>query len=267
MYMIKILIVNLMPKKIETENQFLNIFNNVPFKVKIDFLFMESYRPKNCDINYLKENYKSFKDIKKNKYDGMIITGAPLEKFPFEQVSYWDELVNIMEYSKTNIKTTIHICWGALAGLYYHYDIPKRDLSKKIFGVFKHYIVDKRNKLLTGFDDEFLVPHSRFFYLKSEDIDKVKDLDILSKSDESGVYLVTNKDNSRIFMTGHGEYDRYTLYNEYNRDIKNGVSPCRPKNYFLDDKPVVKWKAHYNLLIINWIYHCILNKKGGVLSG
>ncbi len=260
----KIGILNLMPNKIETENQFSNIFSEIFTEVSLYFFRLETYIPKNCNIEYLKNNYLTFSDINKNFLDGLIITGAPLELKGFEEIDYWEELKSIMEFSKKNIKSTIYICWGALAGLYYHYKMPKRIVRDKIFGIFPHKIIEENHKLLKGFDDEFLVPHSRYFFIEKEDINKYKDeLDILSDNDEIGSFLIANKDLSEIYLTGHFEYEADTLKKEYERDIVLNKNISIPQNYFDNDNtnniPKMKWRAHCVLFFNNWVFECLIS--------
>lgn len=258
---LKIAIVNLMPTKITTETQLLRLLSNSPLHVEIDLIGMDSHTSKNTSAEHLETFYKTFKDIKDQKYDGMIITGAPVENYDFEEVDYWDELVSIMEWSKTHVTSTFHICWAAQAGLYYHYGIPKYSLDKKLSGVYKHKVNRRTAKLVRGFDNEFYAPHSRYTEVRAEDIKKVKDLEILAESDEAGVYIVFTKGGRRIFVTGHSEYDADTLLNEYIRDIGKGINPDVPVNYFPDDnpdkKPVVRWRSHANLLFSNWLNYFV----------
>ncbi len=258
---LKIVVLNLMPKKQETEVQLLRLLSNSPLQVDITFLRMESHISKNTSMDYLSTFYKVFSEIKNKKIDGMIITGAPIEHLEFEEITYWDELSEIMEWSKSNVTSTLHICWGAQAGLYYHYKIPKYNLPKKMFGVFEHTRVYKHYDLLRGFDDIFYVPHSRHTEIRREDIEKVKELEILSESEESGIYIVSAKNGKQFFVTGHSEYDSNTLKNEYFRDKNKGLDIDIPKNYFKDDdpenKPLVKWKSHSNLLFSNWLNYYV----------
>ena len=258
---LKIVVLNLMPKKQETEVQLLRLLSNSPLQVDVTFLRMESHISKNTSMDYLSTFYKVFAEIKNKKIDGMIITGAPIEHLEFEQITYWDELSEIMEWSKTNVTSTLHICWGAQAGLYYHYKIPKYNLSKKMFGVFEHTRVYKHYDLLRGFDDVFYVPHSRHTEVRREDIEKVKELEILSESADSGIYIVSAKNGKQFFVTGHSEYDSNTLKNEYLRDKNKGLDIEIPKNYFKDDnpknEPLVKWKSHSNLLFSNWLNYYV----------
>ncbi|MBS7298601.1 MAG: homoserine O-succinyltransferase [Eubacteriales bacterium] len=258
---LKIAIVNLMPTKITTETQLLRLLSNSPLQAEIDLISMKSHESKNTAAEHLEAFYKNFDDIKNQKYDGMIITGAPVENLDFQEVDYWDELVEIMEWSKTHVTSTLHICWAAQAGLYYHYGIPKYSLSKKLSGVFSHKVNRRTAKLVRGFDNEFYAPHSRYTEVRAEDIKKVKELEILSESDEAGVYIVFTKGGRRIFVTGHSEYDADTLANEYIRDVGKGINPDVPKNYFPDDnpnkKPIVRWRSHANLLFTNWLNYFV----------
>ncbi len=257
---LKIAILNIMPTKIVTETQLARVLGNTPLQVEIDFLQTSSYKSKNTSENHLNEFYKTFDEIKNNKYDGLIITGAPVELLEFEDVNYWDELKEIMEWSKTNVTSTMHICWAAMAGLYYHYGIPKYNLPKKLFGVYKHTVDRKTTMLVRGFDDEFYAPHSRHSYVRREDIDASPDLLIIASSEEAGVYIVASSDKKQIFVTGHSEYDADTLSKEYFRDADGGLDIDVPKNYFPDDnpsnEPIVTWRSHANLLFSNWLnYH------------
>lgn len=261
---LKILILNLMPNKQETEVQLLRLLSNTPLQLEVSFLHMESHTSKNTSEDYLQEFYKVFPDVKDQKFDGMIITGAPVEHLPYEQVNYWAELTDIFEWTKTNVNSTFHICWGAQAGLYYHYGVPKYQLDKKVFGVFPHTKVYKHEDLLRGFDDIFYVPHSRHTEVREEDIKKVKELNILSASEESGVYIVADDDGSQIFVMGHSEYDSDTLKNEYFRDVEKGLDIEIPKHYFKNDDPsqgpLSLWKAHSSLLYTNWLNYYVYQK-------
>lgn len=261
---LKILILNLMPNKQETEVQLLRLLSNTPLQLEVSFLHMESHISKNTSEDYLQEFYKVFHDVKDQKFDGMIITGAPVEHLPYEEVNYWDELTDIFEWTKTNVNSTFHICWGAQAGLYYHYGIPKYQLDKKVFGVFPHTKVYKHEDLLRGFDDIFYVPHSRHTEVRQEDIEKVNELNILSASEESGVYIVADDGGSQIFVMGHSEYDSDTLKNEYFRDVEKGLDIDIPKHYFKNDDPaegpLSMWKAHSSLLYTNWLNYYVYQK-------
>ena len=258
---LKILLLNLMPKKIETETQFSRLLGNTPLQVELELIHTKSHKSKNVAQEHLLAFYKTFDEVKEKYYDGFIITGAPVEHMEFEEVEYWDELVEIMEWSKTHVHSTLHICWGAQAGLYYHYGIKKYPLDKKLFGVFSHKVDYKRSILFRGFDDSFMIPHSRHTTVKAEDIAAVPDLKILSTSDEAGVYAVMNKKGRSIFITGHSEYDADTLKGEYVRDLTQGKPIEIPKNYFPADNPkkapIVSWRAHANLLFSNWLNYFV----------
>ena len=258
---LKILLLNLMPKKIETETQFARLLGNTPLQVEMEMMYTTSHKSKNTSEEHLLAFYKTFDDIKDNKYDGMIITGAPVENMEFEEVEYWDELCEIMEWSKSHVTSTFHICWGAQAGLYYHYGIQKHPLPKKCFGVYPHKVDYKRSILFRGFDETFMVPQSRHTTVYAEDIKKVKGLKILASSKETGVYAVSTNKGKQIFVTGHSEYDKDTLKNEYLRDKEKGLEIDIPKNYFPNDdpskEPIVSWRAHANLLFSNWLNYFV----------
>ena len=258
---LKILILNLMPNKTATETQLSRLLGNSPLQVEIELIHTKSHVPTHTSKEYLLSFYKTFDDIKHRNFDGMIITGAPVEKLPFEEVNYWEELCEIMEWSKKHVTSTFHICWGAQAGLYYHYGIDKYDLPKKMFGVFEHTADYKRSILLRGFDDKFMVPHSRHTAVKREDIEKDDRLKILASSDDAGVYIVSTEGGKQIFVSGHSEYDADTLKNEYDRDVNAGLEIDIPKNYFEDDdpqkSPVVTWRSHANLLYSNWLNYFV----------
>lgn len=258
---LKILLLNLMPTKIVTETQLLRLLSNTPLQVDAEFLTMSSHHSKNTPEEHLFAFYHTFDQIKNNKYDGMIITGAPVELMEYEEVDYWQELCTIMEWTKSNVTSTMHICWGAQAGLYYHYGVPKYQLDKKMFGVFEHKLRRKTKMLFRGYDDIFYAPHSRHTEVREEDISKVPSLEIVAVSDEAGVYAITTKNGKQIFIMGHCEYDAVTLSQEYFRDVDRGVAGVElPKNYFPGDdpkkKPMVNWRAHATLLFSNWLnYH------------
>ena len=258
---LKIVILNLMPTKIDTETQLLRLLGNSPLQIDVVLLHPESHASKNISQEHLIKFYNTFDEIKDLKFDGMIITGAPIESVPFEEVDYWDELKKIMEWSVRNVYSTLHICWGAQAGLHYHYGIQKHKLDNKLFGVFKHKITKQNVKLLSGFDDEFYVPHSRYTEIRRVDIDKIDGLEIISESDESGIYIVFAKKGRQIFITGHSEYDPLTLKKEYDRDIANGINIDVPQNYYPQDDPtktpVVKWRGHSSLLFSNWLNYYV----------
>ncbi|MCD8391305.1 MAG: homoserine O-succinyltransferase [Firmicutes bacterium] len=258
---LKIVIVNLMPTKITTETQLLRLLSNSPLQIEIDFIRMKSHNSKNTSSQHLETFYKSFAEIENSRYDGMIITGAPVENFEYEEVDYWDELVRIMEWSSTHVTSTLHICWAAQAGLYYHYGIPKYPLAEKCSGIFLHKVTRATSKLVRGFDPAFYAPHSRHTEVRAEDIKKVKELEILSYSDKAGVYIVSTKKGKRIFVMGHSEYDPNTLKEEYWRDVEKGANPKVPKNYFPDDdptkEPIVHWRSHASLLFSNWLNYFV----------
>ena len=258
---LKIAIVNLMPEKIKTETQLLRLLSNSPLQVEVDLVQMSTHTSKNTSEEHLSAFYKEFKDIKSQKYDGFIITGAPVENIEFEKVDYWEELTEIMEWSKTHVTSTLHICWGAQAGLYYHYGIQKYTLPEKCSGVFRHRVRRSTAKLVRGFDSLFYAPHSRHTEVRAEDIKKVPALEILSDSQEAGVYIVTTKKGRQIFVMGHSEYDPDTLKNEYYRDLEKGMNPNVPAHYFVNNdptkKPVVRWRSHAHLLFANWLNYFV----------
>lgn len=258
---LRIVLLNLMPKKIETETQLSRLLGNTPLQIELELVRMKSHEAANTPQRHLLSFYKTFDDIRDERFDGMVITGAPVEQMPFEDVDYWPELCQIMAWSKTNVHSTLHICWGAQAGLYYHYGIEKQQLPKKLFGVFPHRVEYKRSILFRGFDDEFMVPHSRHTTVRREDIEKVDDLRILASSEEAGVYAVFTNMGRQIFITGHSEYDADTLKNEYLRDVAAGKPIEIPKNYFPDDdptrQPLVRWRSSANLLFSNWLNYFV----------
>ena len=258
---LKIAIVNLMPEKIKTETQLLRLLSNCALQVEVDLIQMASHVSKNTSDDHLAAFYKTFDDIKTQKYDGLIITGAPVENMDFESVDYWKELTEIMDWSVTHVTSTLHICWAAQAGLYYHYGVPKYSLPEKCSGVFRHRVRRKTAKLVRGFDNIFYAPHSRHTEVREEDIRKVPELEILADSDEAGVYIVTTKKGRRIFVMGHSEYDADTLKNEYFRDLEKGLDPKIPVNYFTKNdpslNPVVRWRSHAHLLFANWLNYFV----------
>lgn len=258
---LKIAIVNLMPVKIETETQLLRLLSNTPLQVDITLIYTKTHLSKNTSFEHLENFYTSFDEVKDEFFDAVFITGAPVEKLAFEEVNYWSELCTIMEWTKTHAFNTVHICWGAFAGLYYHYGIEKYMLPKKISGVYPHKVCVENHPLLKGFDDVFFVPHSRNAEVRAEDIQKNPNLNILAASDITGVYLVADKTGRQIFITGHGEYDRDTLKNEYIRDIGKGLDIAIPENYFPDDNPentpLFTWRAHASLMYSNWLNFCV----------
>jgi len=258
---LEIVLLNLMPTKIVTETQLSRMLGNTPLQVHLELMMLSSHKPKNTPQEHLLAFYKTFDELKHRKFDGMVITGAPVENMPFEQVNYWKELTEIMEWSKDHVHSTFHICWGAQAGLYYHYGIDKQQLPEKLFGVFRHRADYKRAILLRGFDDEFWVPHSRHTTIKREDIEAVPGLKILASSEEAGVYIIMNKEGRQIFVTGHSEYDADTLEREYLRDKNLGLPIHVPMNYYPDDDdtqaPVVRWRGHGHLLYSNWLNYFV----------
>lgn len=258
---LKILVLNLMPKKIETETQLSRLLGNTPLQVELELIRTSTHQSKNTAAEHLLSFYKTFDDVKNQNFDGMIITGAPVEHLEFEEVEYWDELCEIMEWSKKHVHSTFHICWGAQAGMYYHFGVQKQPLDKKMFGIFEHKVTYNNPILFRGFDDVFNVPHSRHTTVLREDIEKVPELKILAESDEAGVYAVMTENGKQIFITGHSEYDRDTLKNEYLRDIAANKPIEIPKNYFPDDNPdlppIVKWRAHANLIYSNWLNYFV----------
>ena len=258
---LKLLILNLMPLKIDTETQLSRMLGNTPLQIEIELMKTSTYESKNTSQEHLISFYKTFDEVKNRKFDGLIITGAPVEHMEFEEVEYWDELCEIMEWSKKNVTSTFHICWGAQAGLYYHYGIKKYPLEKKLFGVYPHKVDYKNAILMRGFDDTFYVPHSRHTTVKREDIEKIPELKILSSSEEAGIYAVSSKNGRQIFITGHSEYDPGTLRKEYERDKNLGLPIDMPENYFPDNddtkEPVSTWRAHANLLYTNWLNYFV----------
>lgn len=257
---LRILMLNLMPTKVVTETQIARLIGNTPLQVELELL-QTSHIPKNTSEEHMLAFYKRFEEVKDQRFDGMIITGAPVEQIEFEEVEYWDELTEMMEWSKTHVHSTFHICWGAQAGLYYHYGIKKVPLEKKLFGVFPHEVEYKRSILFRGFDDEFMIPHSRHTTVLREDIEAVPELNILSSSKEAGVFVVTVKEGRQVFVTGHAEYDADTLRREYLRDKEAGLEIDVPKNYFPDDddtkEPIVTWRSAANLLYSNWLNYFV----------
>ena len=259
---LKILILNLMPIKSVTETQLLRLLGNSSLQVEVDFIYTESYVPQHTSQDYLTEFYGTFAEVRHKKYDGFIITGAPVEQMDFEDVAYWEEISEIMEWSKTHAYSTFHICWGAQAGLYYHYGVPKHAVVPKVFGVYKHHLTVEHEKLFRGFDDEFYVPHSRHTEVRREDIEKVSELTIMAEGEgECGVYAIANLAKRQFFITGHAEYDPMTLKAEYDRDILAGMQIQIPCNYYPGDDPsqppIVKWRSVANLLFANWLNYYV----------
>ena len=258
---LKILMLNLMPQKITTETQIARLIGNTPLQVELELLQTATHKSTHTAAEHMLAFYKTFDEVKHKKYDGMIITGAPVEHMEFEEVDYWAELCEIMEWSKTHVTSTFHICWGAQAGLYYHYGVKKYQLDKKLFGVFEHTLDYKQSILFRGFDDTFVVPHSRHTDCRREDIEAVPELKILASSEEAGVFVCSTERGRQIFVTGHSEYDRDTLKNEYLRDKNAGLPIDIPKNYFPDDddtkEPVMRWRSCGNLLYTNWLNYFV----------
>lgn len=257
---LRILILNLMPKKISTETQLLRLLSNTPLQVEIDLVRPSGHISKNTPEEHLLHFYQTFPDVKSKKYDGMIVTGAPVEQIPFEQVDYWDELCEIFEWTKTNVTSTFHICWGAQAAMYYHYGINKFPLEEKLSGIYKHRVTRKNSKLLRGYDDEFYAPHSRYTTVKREDVLEAK-LRIYAESEQAGVYIAGSKAGKQFFVTGHSEYDATTLHEEYMRDLGKGLDIKIPENYYPDNNPakapVVSWRSHAALLFSNWLNYYV----------
>jgi homoserine O-succinyltransferase len=250
-----------MPTKIETETQLLRLLSNSPLQVEIELLQVKSHKSKNTSQEHMLKFYKTFDEICDKKYDGLIVTGAPVENLEFEEVDYWEELCGIFEWSKKNVYSTFHICWGAQAALYYHYGVPKYPLEEKLFGVFPHRCLDNLHPLMRGLDDEFYVPHSRHSYVKLEDVEAVPDLKVIATSKEAGLYIAASADKKQIFVTGHSEYDPETLKTEYLRDKNLGLPIHVPENYFPNDDdtqpPVVRWRGHAHLLFSNWLNYFV----------
>lgn len=258
---LKIVVLNLMPIKITTETDLIRLLSNSPLQIELDLLQLDSHTSRNTPIEHMMTFYKKFDVISKSNYDGMIITGAPVEHLEFEQVDYWPEMLKIMDWAKHHVTSTIFICWAAQAGLYHYYGVPKYPLNKKIFGVFEHHCHDPQNPIFRGFDDVFFVPHSRHTEVRAEDIQRNQALTILSESPESGVYMVTARNGREFFITGHSEYARMNLHNEYVRDLAKGLQIEVPKNYYPQDNvalmPEVRWRSHANLLFTNWLNYFV----------
>ncbi len=258
---LRIALLNLMPVKITTETDLIRLLSNSPLQVELDLIKLRTHTSKNTPKEHMDAFYKDFDSVIHHKYDGLIITGAPVEQLPFEEVNYWDELIEIFEWARRNVTSSLFICWGAQAALYYYYGIPKYPLNRKMFGVFEHTKSDSANPILRGFDDIFYVPHSRHTEIKREDIIKVPALSILSESKEAGVYMVASKNGREFFLTGHSEYSPETLDNEYKRDLSKALPIEMPKNYYLDDdpanSPVVRWRSQANMLFVNWLNYFV----------
>ena len=260
-----------MPTKIETENQLLRLLGNTPLQVDISLMQMATHVSRHVSPTHLAAFYKTFAELQKERFDGMIITGAPVENMPFEQVDYWEELCAVMDWSRTNVYSTMHICWGAQAGLYHHFGIPKYQLAQKLSGVFRHKLLEPTHPLVRGFDDEFFAPHSRNTEVHREDIEKHPELVVLSSSNAAGVHLVAKKDGRQFFVTGHLEYDRDTIAKEYFRDVKKGLNPAVPQNYFPNDdvtqRPQFNWRSHGHLLFSNWLNYYVFQAPPYALYG
>jgi homoserine O-succinyltransferase/O-acetyltransferase len=258
---LRVAILNLMPTKITTETQLLRLLSNSALQVEVTLLHTATHESKNVDAEHLLNHYLTLDNVRKEKFDGLIITGAPVEQMPFEEVEYWDELTDILDWAETNVESTFHICWGAQAGLYHRYGIPKYDLPHKMFGVYEHRVRLQTENLLRGFDDIFLAPHSRHTEIRRVDVEKIKDLNILAESDEAGLYILATKDGRHIFVTGHSEYDPLTLKAEYDRDVNKGLPIHVPQNYYPGNDPArtphVRWRGHANLLYSNWLNYYV----------
>lgn len=258
---LEIVILNLMPIKEDTETQLLRELSNTPLQVEVTFMQLETHTSKHTSATHLNKFYCTFSDIKDKKYDGLIITGAPVEQMAFEDVNYWDELTTIMDWSKTNVTSTFHICWGAQAGLYYHYGIDKTLLDKKCFGIYKHRVLNRKVPLVRGFDDYFYAPHSRHTVVPREAIEANENLMVLAESEEAGVFIVMADNGKQIFVTGHPEYDRITLDGEYKRDLAKGLDIEMPINYYPDNdptkRPILSWRSHANNLYTNWLNYYV----------
>jgi len=258
---LKIAILNLMPTKEITETQLLRLMGNTPLQIEITLLSMASHTSKNTTQEYLDAFYRTFDSVKEQKFDGLVITGAPVENLPFEDVDYWEEMTRIMDWSRTHVYSTLHICWGSQAGLYHRYGIDKHQLDDKVFGIFEHRVLNPHHRLVRGFDDIFRAPHRRHTTIRKEDIEKIPDLEILAESDEAGVFIVASRDGRAIYVSGQAEYDADTLAREYERDVTKGMTIDIPRNYYPDDNPEkfppVTWRAHANLLFVNWLNYFV----------
>ena len=258
---LRIVILNLMPLKITTETDLVRLLSNTPLQIEISFMKLRSHTPKNTPVEHMKAFYKDFELMREERFDGMIVTGAPVEQMPFEEVSYWPEVSSIFDWARTHVTSTLYICWAAQAGLYRFYGIPKYDLPEKMFGIFEHRVNRPQLPIFRGFDDVFYVPHSRHTEVRRADIERCPELDIISESDESGVYMVMARGGREFFITGHSEYSPYTLDGEYKRDLAKGLPIRMPKNYYRGDDPsqppLVRWRAHANLLFSNWLNYYV----------
>jgi len=258
---LRIVVLNLMPLKITTETDIVRLLSNTPLQLEISFMKIKSHTSKNTPIEHMKTFYTDFDEMRSEKYDGLIITGAPVEQMDFEEVSYWSEITEIFDWSRTHVTSTFYICWAAQAGLYHHYGVPKYPLERKMFGVFEHRPLDQLHSIFRGFDDVFYAPHSRHTEVRKEDITNIPELTLLSESDEAGVYMVMGRGGREFFVTGHSEYSPLTLDMEYRRDVEKGLPINLPKNYYVDDDPdkgpVVRWRGHANLLFSNWLNYFV----------
>ncbi len=258
---LRIAILNLMPTKIATETQLLRLLGNTPLQVEVTLLRTVSHEPRNTDAEHLLNHYLTFADIREQRFDGLIITGAPVELLEFEEVDYWPELMQILDWADSNVQSTLYLCWGAQAGLFHRYGIPKYRLPRKMFGIFEHHTLHSTQPILRGFDETFFAPHSRHTEIRLEDLVKVNDIRILARSDTAGVHIVGSRDNRHIYVTGHPEYDPLTLFGEYSRDLARGLTIHQPENYFFDNDPKqqvhVRWRSHANLLFANWLNYCV----------
>lgn len=258
---LRVAILNLMPTKVATETQLLRLLSNSALQVEVTLLHTATHQSKNTAAEHLLDHYLTFDDVRAEKFDGLIITGAPVEQLPFEEVEYWDELTDIMDWAETNVESTFYICWGAQAGLYHRYGVPKYDLPHKMFGVFEHRVLAQTESLLRGFDDIFLAPHSRHTEIRRADVEKIDDLNILAESEEAGLYILATKNGRHIFVTGHSEYDPLTLKAEYDRDVNKGLAIHVPRNYYPNNDPTqtphVRWRGHANLLFSNWLNYYV----------
>lgn len=258
---LRVAILNLMPTKIATETQLLRLLSNSALQVEVTLLHTATHESKNIDADHLLNHYLTFDDVSSEKFDGLIITGAPVEQMPFEEVEYWQELTEVMDWAESNVESTLYICWGAQAGLYHRYSIPKYDLPRKMFGVYEHRVLARTESLLRGFDDIFLAPHSRHTEIRRADVEEISDLSILAESDEAGLYILGTKDGRHFFVTGHSEYDPFTLKAEYDRDVNKGLPIHVPRNYYPNNDPTqtpqVRWRGHANLLFSNWLNYYV----------
>jgi homoserine O-succinyltransferase len=258
---LRVAILNLMPTKIATETQLLRLLGNTPLQVEVTLLRTASHEAKNTDAEHLLTHYQTFDEIREQHFDGLIITGAPVELMKFEEVDYWQELTRILDWADTNVQSTLHLCWGAQAGLYHRYGIPKYTLPRKMFGIFEHYSLHSAHPVLRGFDETFFAPHSRHTEIRLADLMRVNDIQILARSEAAGINIVSSRDNRHIYVTGHPEYDPLTLFSEYSRDLARGLDIHMPENYFLNNDPRqpvhVRWRSHANLLFANWLNYCV----------